>query len=213
MNNTSRNRGERGGVLKVILIIVGVFFVLCLAGDIYVATHWKGWVANAANRGAETILRDSGLPEDQRKSIIADIRKLGDDFQAGRITTEQLGKITQAITTGPLLPLASVQAAKEKYIEHSDMTQKEKADAILSLQRFARGVVEKKISRDEVTDVVKPVSDLMPNGRWKLKDKPTRMEIDQFIENVKARADSLNIPEEPYDLNIADELKKAIEQG
>jgi protein required for attachment to host cells len=90
------------------------------------------------------------------------------------------------------------------------MTPKEKDAAILTLQRFARGVHEKKIPKETIDDVVKPVADLMPNGRWKLKDKPTRMELDQFLENAKAKADEVMIPNEPFDLNIADELKKAI---
>ena len=51
------------------------------------------------------------------------------------------------------------------------------------------------------------------NGRWKIKDNPTRMEIDQFIANAKASADAAMIPNEPFDLNIADELKKAIHGG
>jgi hypothetical protein len=90
------------------------------------------------------------------------------------------------------------------------MTQEEKTDAILTLQRFARGVVEKKISKSEVEDVVKPVTKLKGNGRWELKENPTRMELDQFIANAKAKADGVMIPEEPYELDIADELHKAI---
>jgi len=57
---------------------------------------------------------------------------------------------------------------------------------------------------------VKPVTELMPNGRWRLKDKPTRMELDQFIENAKSRADDAKVPDEPYELNFAEELRKAI---
>jgi hypothetical protein len=39
------------------------------------------------------------------------------------------------------------------------------------------------------------------------------MEIDEFVANAKARADAAMIPNEPYDLNIAEELKKAIHGG
>jgi hypothetical protein len=206
----SRNPGNRGGALKIILIILGAIFVLLLACGIYVGTHWKGWAASAASMATQQLVRDSGLPEDQQTSILADIRKLGDDFQTGKISTQEMGRITQAIANGPLIPLAGVQAAKHKYIDPSDMEKEEKDAAILALQRFARGVTEKKISKEEVDDVVKPVSELMPNGRWKLKDHPTRMEIDQFIENVKARADKAEISNEPFDLNISEELRKAI---
>jgi hypothetical protein len=205
-----RNRGNRGGALKVILIILGVIFVCLVLAGIYVGTHWKGWVANAANTATQQVLKDSGLPQDQRDTITAEIRQLGDDFKSGKVTTEELGRITKAIADSPLLPLAGVQAARQKYVEPSDMTPKEKDAAILTLQRFARGVHEKKISKEVIDDVVKPVADLMPNGRWKLKDKPTRMELDQFLENAKARADAAMIPNEPFDLNIAEELKKAI---
>ena len=206
----SRNRGNRGGALKVILIILGVIFVCLVIAGIYVGTHWKGWVANAANAATQQIVNDSGLPQDQRNAIVAEIKQLGDDFQSGRITTEELARITRAVAEGPLLPLAGVQAARQKYVEPSDMTPKEKDAAILTLQRFARGVHEKKIPKEAIDDVVKPVAELMPNGRWKLKEMPTRMELDQFLENAKARADDAMIPNEPFDLNIADELKKAI---
>jgi hypothetical protein len=205
-----KNRGNRGGVVKVLLIIMGVIFVCVVVAAIYVGTHWKGWVATAANNAAQQIVRDSGLPQDQQASILADIRQLGDDFTSGKVTTEQLGKITETVAESPLLALAGVQAARQKYIEPSDMTAKEKEDAVLALQRFARGVHEKKIPKEAIDDVVKPVAELLPNGRWKLKDKPTRMEIDQLIENAKAKADEVMIPNEPFDLNIADELKKAI---
>jgi hypothetical protein len=206
----ARNHGNRGGVLKVVLIILGALFILCLALGIWVATSWRGWVANAANSAAQAIVKDSGLPPNQQASILTDIRQLGDDFKAGKVSAEEIGRIAQSLTDGPLLPLAGVQVAREKYINPSDMTTEEKADAILTLQRFARGVAEKKITKNEIEDVVKPVTNLKGNGRWELKENPTRMELDQFLANAKAKADSAMIPEEPYELNIADELHKAI---
>ncbi len=205
-----RNRGNRGGILKVVLIILSVVFLCLVIGGIYVGTHWKGWAANAANIAAQQIVNESGLPQEQRDSIIADIRQLGDDFVSGAITTAELGRITKTLADSPLLPLAGVQAARQKYIEPSDMTAQEKDAAVLTLQRFARGIHENKIQKEVIDDVVKPVTEIMPNGRWRLKEKPTRMELDQFLENAKAKADEAKIPEEPFDLNIADELKKAI---
>jgi hypothetical protein len=39
------------------------------------------------------------------------------------------------------------------------------------------------------------------------------MELDQFIANCKASADAAMIPNEPFDLNIAEELTKVIHGG
>jgi len=206
----SRLKSNRGGALKIVLIILGALFLLLVVTGIYVATHWKGWTADFANVAAQQVIKESGLPDDQRDAIMSEIKQLGDDFKSGRISTEELGRVAKAIADSPLIPLAGVQAARHKYVEPSDMSPKEKDAAIRSLQRFARGVHEKKIPKDTIDDVIKPVAEIKPNSRWSLKDNPTRMELDQFIANVKARADDAKIPNEPFDLNIADELRKAI---
>jgi hypothetical protein len=206
----SRLSGNRGGILKVLLIIFGVVLLLCVISGIYVAMHWKGWAADFANVAAQEVIREAGLPENQRDAILSEVKQFGEDFKAGRVTMEELGRVAKAIADSPVLPVAGVQAAQYKYIEPSDMSPDEKAAGVRSLQRFARGVHERKISKEIVDDVIKPVAEMKPNGRWSIKDNPTRMELDQFIDNAKARADEAMIPNEPFDLDIADELRKAI---
>jgi len=202
--------GNRGGALQVILIILGVI-VLCVAlGAVYVAMNWKTWTANAANVATEQMVKESGLPEDQRNAIMAEIRQLGDDFKSGRVSTQQMGELVKTITQGPLIPLAGVQLARHKYIEPSTMTPAEKESSILAVQRFARGVYEKKIPKEELDEVIGPISEPGPGSRRKLKDNPSNEEVTQFVANAKAKADAAKIPNEPFDLNIADELKKAI---
>jgi tellurite resistance protein len=208
-----RFSGNRGGILKVLLIIFGVIFVCIVLGAIYVGMHWKQWTADFANVAAQELIKDAGLPDDQRERILADIKQLGDDFKTGKITTEQLTRVVKTVSESPLVPLAGVQVARHQYIEPSDMTEAEKSAAVLTVQRFARGVFEKKIPKEAVDDVVKPIADLRQNGRWRLKEKPTRMELEQFIENCKAKADAAMIPNEPFDVNIAEELSKAIHGG
>ena len=73
-----RNSGERGGILKVLLIVLGVIVLCVVMAGIYVGTHWKGWAADAANNAAQGIVKDSGLPQDQRDAIIAEIKQLGE---------------------------------------------------------------------------------------------------------------------------------------
>lgn len=208
----SRQGGNRGGIVKVLLIIFGVIFLCMIIGAVYVGMHWRGYVASFANVAAQGMIKESGLPEDQKESILAEVRQFGDDFKSGKISANKLANVAKTISEGPLIPVAGVQLARHKYIEPSTMTEQEKAEAVLSLQRFARGVYEKKISRSELDEAVKPVAELR-NNNFKIKDNPTRMEIDQFIANVKARADAAMIPDEPFDVNIADELKKAIHGG
>ena len=206
----SRSGRERGGILRILLIILGALFVIVIGIGIYIAMNWKGWTADFANMAVAEMIKETGLPQDQQNTILAEVDRLGDDFRNGRIGVEEIGRVAKAVGESPLIPLAGVQVARTKYIDNSDMTLQEKDKAVLALQRFARGVHEKKIPKEAVEDAIKPVSTRRDHGGWDLKNDPTRMEIDQFIANVKAQADMAGIPEEPFDLNIAEELKKAI---
>ncbi len=209
----TRMSGNRGGVVKVLLIIFGVLFLCVVIGGIYIAMHMKEWAADFAKLAAQEFVKESGLPEDQRTAILGEIQQLADDYKSGKISTEELTRVAKTIGESPLIPLAGVQVARHKYIDPSDMTEQQKADATLAVQRIARGVYEKKISKDEIDEITKPIADLRRDGHWTLKENPTRMELDQFIANAKAHADAAMIPNEPFDLNIAEELKKAIHGG
>jgi len=86
----TRLSGNRGGVLKVLLIIFGVIFLCVVLGGIYAAMHWKSWAADFANVAAQELIKESGLPADQRQQILAEIKQFGDDFKTGKITTEEV---------------------------------------------------------------------------------------------------------------------------
>jgi len=206
----NRLSGNRGGILKVLLIIFGVLFACVLAVGIYVAMHWKGWTADIANVATQEIVKESGLPEDQKLSIISDIKQLGEDFKTGKVSMEKMARVATSIRDSPLLPLAGVQAVRTKFIETSTMTADEKAAATLTVQRYARGIFEKKISTEDLDTVAAPIAEKRDDHNWNFKEHPTREEIDQFLSNAKAKADAANIPNEPFDLNIAEELRKAI---
>lgn len=201
---------RRGGAATGCLIVLAILVLALIGGGVYVYMNWKGWAAAGVQAVAREVVNNSDLPDDQKTAILGEITTLTEDFKAGKVSLEELQRVGEAVAESPLIPLAGVAAARQKYIEPSDMTEEEKAAAIRALQRFARGVHEKKIPAESIEDVVKPITTLRPDGQWELKEKPTRLELDQFVENARSRADAAEIPDEPFDLNIAEELKKAI---
>jgi hypothetical protein len=209
----SSRPSPRGGVLAGCLIVLAIVVAIVAGIGIYVGLHWKGWTADIMQQAATAIVNESDLPQDQKTQIIAEVQKLGTDFKDGKVSLDQMQKVGMEIAESPLIHLAGVQAARQKYIEPSDMTVDEKAAANRSLQRFARGVFENKIPKEAIDDVVKPITTLKPDGKWEFKEKPTRLELDQFVANAKSKADEAKIPDESFDLNIAAELKKAIDKA
>ncbi len=206
---------RRGGVAAGCLIALGVLFILLAIVVVYVAMNYRGWLATWTMQGTRALLAESTMAEDQKQAITAEIDALATDFKEGRVGFEEIGRVFETLSKSPLLPLAGVQAAKEKYIDRSDMTSEQKAAAERSLQRFARGIYDKKITpaEDQITDAIKPIVRLKPGNQWEFKENPTRQEIDQFIANCKAKADEAQIPDEPFQVDFAAELKKVIAEA
>ena len=103
-----------------------------------------------------------------------------------------------------------VYVAEEQYINPSDLSDEEKADALLTLQRFARGVFEKSIPQKALDEITAPIK-VGPVGQQELKETITTDELKALIEAARARADEAGVPNEPFEVNIADEIDKAID--
>ncbi|MCC6659706.1 MAG: hypothetical protein IT437_02345 [Phycisphaerales bacterium] len=205
-------QARRGGLVQGCLIALGVLVVVVIAAAVVVAMNWRSWTAGATVAATQAMLNNSTLPQDQKARIMAEVNSLGDDIKAGRVSPSDLTRVYEEIAHSPLIPLAAIEAARQKFIEPAGMTPEEKVAAERSLERFARGVYEGKITpaEDEITDTIKPVVKLNAGNTWEFKDNPTRQEVDQLVANAKAKADAAGVPDEPYRLSIPDELHKAI---
>ena len=81
------------------------------------------------------------------------------------------------------------------------------------MQRFARGAFEEKISKHELKELMKLISTTSADGQQQIKQQLTDAELNAFLEKAKGTADAAEVPDEPFEVNIADELEKAIDQA
>jgi hypothetical protein len=89
----------------------------------------------------------------------------------------------------------------------------DKADARLTLQRLARGAFEKKIAEADLQEVMQLLMQRQPDGHDQLKQALTDAELTAFLEKAEQKADDAGVPDEPFDVNIADELEQAIDRA
>jgi hypothetical protein len=206
-SNTGRNLLL--GCLGVILLVI----VVGIIAGIYVARNARQWVGDGMHTAGVAMIKDSNLPDDQKERIILQIDELHQGFLAGVITFEQLGQVFAEIAESPLLPMGLVWAMDAKYVEPSGLDDQAKADARLQLQRFARGVYEEQLNETDVDEVIEPYSTVAPDGSRELKEQLTDEELNALIADVKQRADSAGISNEPFDVDIAAEVEKAIDEA
>lgn len=186
--------------------------VIAAGIGIWVAMNWKDWAADFGKQVAADAVSKSSLPAEDKARVLQRINQLADDFKAGKVSTQQLGKVMEQIAQSPLLPLGLVMAADEKYVKPSGLSNEEKDAARRTLQRLARGAFEKSIPENDTQEVMKLVTDHESNGNERLKERLSDDELKAFLEKAKEKADAASVPDEPFDVNIADEIEKAIDK-
>lgn len=193
------------GIGCLLLVVIGI--------GVWLAMSWKGFAANITKQAAADAVAKSSLTPDDKARVLKRINQLADDFEAGKVSTEQVSRVMQQVANSPLLPLGMVMAADENYLKPSGLSAEEKEAGRRTLQRLARGAFEKRISERDTHEVMKLVMERQPDGREQIKNRLTDDELKAFLEKAKEKADASAVPDEPFDVNIADEIEKAIDNA
>ncbi|TXT36919.1 MAG: hypothetical protein FD138_840, partial [Planctomycetota bacterium] len=201
--NVAMGCGCAMGVLLLILTGLGVWIFL----------NWKPLAADFTKQVAADAVARSSLPADDKARVLKRINQLADDFKTEKVSFEQLKQVIKKIAESPLLPLGMVMAADEKYLKPSGLSNDEKDEGRRTLQRLARGAFEKSIPQNDTQQVMKLVMEPQPGGgNERLKERLTDDELKAFLAKAKEKADAASVPDEAFEVNIADELEKAIDQ-
>ena len=193
-------------------LLAGVLAITIVAG-VWIAMNWKTWAADASKAVTAQVVAQSSLKPEEKARIIKRIDQLADDFKSGKLSPEQAGKVLEQIAQSPLFPIALVMAAEEKYVKPSGLSADDKTAAQVTLQRFARGAFEKKIPEADLNEVMQLLMQKQADGSDQLKRVLTDAELTTFLEKAKQKADKAEVPDEPFNVNIADELEKAIDRA
>jgi hypothetical protein len=213
-----RSGARRGSFLTGCLIVLAVLIIIAVIAGLWIRANYRGVLANVTIRTVEAALDESELDDQQRAAILAEVELLATDYKEKRITNEQMLEVMQEISESPLIPLGAVYAVDKGYVQPSAMPEEEKADARLQLQRVARGFYEKSISQEQLEDILEPISKRRTEADPDDFDlqEPEDVSIEelrQFVERARTAADEAGIPSEPFQIDIAAELRKAIDRA
>lgn len=193
------------GCLAIIIIVV-------LIGA-YIIWNYKNMVATRLRTIVAQVVEKSDLPDDQKNQIKQYGEQLANDIQSGKITMPQLGAVAKELEQGPVFPLAMLHAAQITFVRKSDLSDEQKADADLALQRYSRGIVERTIQRDQVDETLSQIQEQDKKGNRKLKTTLSTEELETLIAQVKQQADDAGVPNESYQVNLAHEVRIAIDRA
>lgn len=208
-----RKPASSSGCGKGCLIVLLISIVLLGIGVTYVAFNYRSLVARGGAYLVKKTIEASDLPADQKLALMSRVDRLRDDFLAGKISDEQLKRILEEIVEGPILPVGVVLFIEQQHVAQSGLSDQEKKDAHLTLQRLARGVIEKKIPYANLDPLFAAISTTDSQGKRELKKKLTDTELRDFLTLAQREVEKAKVSEEPLEIDLAKELDEAIERG
>jgi hypothetical protein len=203
------------------LLGCGLIFVLLLVacgGGIWYAYQYGAQLLIGAGgelaraKIVEGIER-SELREEDKQVIIEQVDRVIAKAKEGKINGTKLAEIMENLKRSPLLQVAMAYSIEENCVRYSGLDADEKQAASLTLQRAARGLFEQRISNEQLKAAMRPIANEKPDGELELKEHATDDEIRQALADLGALADDAGIPEEPFEVDIGAEVKKAVDEA
>ena len=200
-------------------VIIGcLVFSLVLAAIVcgvgyYVYLNATTMVANFMESQANELIDSSDLPDGQKQEMKQQISRVAKGYRDGEVSLEQVGQIGEKLAKSPAFTAIPIEVARSKYILPSGLTEEQKAETTKELQRVAHGMFEKEITEDELKTLLDGrIADLDAEGELQFRDSVSDEELLSLSEAAKKLADEKGIPDEDFNIDLAAELKKAIDE-
>jgi hypothetical protein len=200
------------GCLIGCLATVVILLLLGTIATIWISRNWRTWFSAGATQAVNQAIDSSELPPEEKNQIKVEVDRFFVDFREGRVSMEQFGKLAQEFAESPLMTTFVAAAIDTKYIKSSGLSDEEKADANITLQRFIRGSIDEKIDKSQIDAAMAHVS-TRQGDQWRLKEKVTDEELRAFLAEAKKAADEANVPEQPEEVDPSDEVKRIIDEA
>lgn len=207
------NNGCLWGCLFVGLLALLLLIASCVGGFFYLKYKGKELITNIARQGIVAGIEGSELTKEDNQQVIAEVDRVVDAYKEGKIDEEDLTNILEEVQTSPLIPLFVCYGVEKQYLDKSGLTPEEKTDARKQLQRLIRGGMDKKISQSDIETLMQPLQQTGPNGEKQMKPTLTDAEIKTFIAGAKKLADDAMVPDEEFQVDIGDEVKRIVDAG
>jgi hypothetical protein len=197
------------GCLVVLLILV----ILGAVVAYWVSQNLRSWAADGGARVMKEMVAQSGLPEQETAEINIQIDRLATAFRENRISMRQVELLVQNFTQSPLMTSFMVSAIEKGYFAKSGLSEEEKAEGRITLQRFVRGMIDKSINEPAIDNAMRHVGTKDTDGHWDIRQQLTDAELRAFLAAAKTAADDAGVPAEPPAFDPSDEFKRIIDEA
>jgi hypothetical protein len=158
------------------------------------------------------MIDDSALPAQEKVEINEQVDRLATAFRENRISMEQWGEFMNNMAQSPLMTSLVASAVEQMYFAKSGLSAEEKEAGNITLQRFLRGIVDKKIDQRGIDAAMAHVATRRSNGGWEIRQNVSDPELRAFLDTAKSEADKAGIEATPPDFDPSEEFKRIVDE-
>jgi hypothetical protein len=222
-------QGNRGIIIaSTILGSVAIVMLACCGGGYFLyfqlSKGFREMGTEVVRAAATAAVENSDFSDEDKQEMTAQINRVAAGYKAGEIELDEAMNVMVKLSNSPLFSLAALRKVQETYVKPSGLGEQEKDDALLSIGRVSRGIVEKRIQPvrlDALNDrhlmVVEQVQSQFEDGEMQkikqFKIEVTDDELRQYLLELKKLADDASIPEEPYEPDVGGEFKRIVDEA
>lgn len=152
------------------------------------------------------------MPSDQKQRINVQIDRITTAFINESLTMEKAEQLVNRIANSPIVPYVIGEAVKANYVQQSNLSDEQQKMVIDQTQRFMRGVMDKKIDKAKVDQVLGIISTKNAEGQVAIKQNLTDEELLKFAEEAQKAANEVGVDEEVEEVDLAAEIEKAVDE-
>jgi len=192
-------------LLAMVLVCGGVGF--------WFYSNFRSLAAGAAGAVLVEAIEQSELSEAQKTRITQRVEELKAKYAAGEVSNDELGQVITELMESPVFAVGTVAMLERQYLAGAEFDAAEKASARRALERYARGLYEEKIPASTLETVTAPITTRGPEGNQQLDPSPAPEALRQLIERAREEAEAAEIPDEPFEVDIADIFDEALDRA
>jgi hypothetical protein len=204
---------KSSGCLKGCLIVVVILILLAVVGAIVLYFSWRPLAARFVSAGFNNAIDSSQLPLQEKAEVKAEVDRAIQSFRNNTMSNEQFGQLMQGLVESPLMTAIVVTGVEQKYLDPSGLSEEEKAAGRKDIRRFWRGMIDGKIPQATFDAAMAHVADKNAGGNWKMREQVTDQDLRDFLSKAKAAADAAQIPAEPENIDVSDEVKRIVDRA
>ncbi len=228
--NQPRSKASRW-FLGLLLVGLGFLFfggIVVVGGVCYVASNLDRWLVGLGREAIVAMINESEIPAEEKTEVITQVDRVVTAYKERKINQADLEKALTELGDAPVMKVLSLYGLDDLFLTGNGLTEDEVAAGRRSFERTLRGVYDGKLTEEELY-VVLPLDaddrfDTTQNTASEnagenitlvTNSKPqtaTDDDIRESLVKLKLLADNAGIPDEPFHLDIGDEVKKIVDR-